>query len=304
MKAAVQHTRSRRTSNSLSNNFPQSLYVIGLGQMGGSWVLASRKKKIFARIAGWDIRPEVRKRAATELQLQMMKFQHGMMESDMVVLAVPIHEIMKYLVRICQHFNRPLILDLGSTKSEIMKWVEKQHADLRFVGGHPLAGTEKPGPAGWNELLFENRPFFLCPRKNGTSSTVDLKTVRTVLTKLGANPAAVDPDVHDRVLAFTSHLPYVVAVSLIKAFVDSAFTSHSLFAGPGFESTTRLALSSPQMVQGIIRTNRDNIVDALESFENALHLIKNQIYRKDWVNLLRELKQIQARKRVLSHDKD
>jgi len=298
----VQHTRSRRTSNSLLNNFPQSVYVIGLGQMGGSWVLASRKKKIFARIAGWDVRPKVRRRAVTELQLQIMKFQQGMMESDMVVLAVPIQEIMKYLVRICQHFNRPLILDLGSTKAEIMKYVEKQHADLRFVGGHPLAGTEKSGPAGWDELLFENRPFFLCPKESGTSSTDDLKTVWIVLTKLGANPMTVDPYAHDRVLAFTSHLPYVVAVSLIKTVVDSAFTSQSLFAGPGFESMTRLALSSPQMVQGIIRTNRDNIVDVLESFENSLHLIKNQIYRKDWANLLRELKQIRTRKQALSHD--
>lgn len=263
-------------------------------------MLASQKKRVFSRIAGWDIRPDVRKKASIQLELPIVEFDQGILHSDIVALAAPVHEIMKYLKRISQFPRRQLIFELGSTKSEVMKWVNDQHPDFRFVGGHPFTGTEKPGSAGWDERLFENRPFFLCPRKNGTSSLADLKIVCKILMKLGASPLEVDPVVHDCVLAYTSHLPYFVAASLVKTAFRNSTILNLHFVGSGFSDTTRLALSSPEMIEGIVRTNRENILDALQAFEHQLRTIKNLIYRSEWSRLVKELRAIQRMKQGTS----
>lgn len=296
----VGHGNIRRINVSLRIRLPQKVYVIGLGQMGGSWVLASRKNKIFTSIAGWDIRDEVRRKAAAELRLKLMDFDEGIRYAEMVVLAVPVPTILTYLARISRLSHRSIILDFGSTKAQIMKLVEKQYPDLHFVGGHPFAGTEKSRETGWDERNFEERTFFLC-RSNNSSSALDTKLVRSILVKLGANLVEMDPVVHDRILAFTSHLPYCAAAMVVKTHMQSSFSSNPVYLGPGFESTTRLALSSTEMIEGIVRTNRENILNALRAFEKSLREFRSLIYLKDWQRLRLSLREIQTHRQRSLH---
>ncbi len=230
--------------------------VIGLGQIGGSIVMSLRKRNSPYHITGIDMSRKRLKLLKPLLDQASIDVRNSR-SSDLVVLCMHFEDIRRFLMRSA---GNQLLLDVCSGKEKLLQIADRRN--LRFVGGHPLAGNEFQGEKGWRDDLFVNAPFFLCPAKN--VSPKDVRLARKFVRDLGSKPVPVDPALHDRYLAVTSHLPALLSGLLVEMARD---VPHS-FRGPGFRSMTRLASTSPELLETFRASNDKNIRQA------AAHLRK------------------------------
>jgi prephenate dehydrogenase len=223
------------------DGFPGSVTIYGTGLIGASFGLALKKSNPGIRIYGVDS-PEVLGRAQRRGAVDE-GVEQAPNPTDLVILAAPVGAILKLLGEIPVG---PCILDAGSTKVEICRKAAGHL--LPFVGGHPMTGSEKPGPEAASAELFEMAPFFLCP----VSSTPDsaLSLVMRVVEAIGARPVVMSAEEHDRVVAQLSHLPQVLSTLL----ADQTSEQRGL-AGPGWKSFTRLAASPFHVWHDILQTS-------------------------------------------------
>ena len=234
--------------------------IVGLGQIGGSLALALAKTGKY-QVFGLDKDEAIKKAIEEKIDGQFDTLDELKDSVDFLILAAPILVNEKILDSI-ESFGG-IIMDTGSTKQRIMEIAKRKK--LKFVGGHPLCGTEKKGPESWNANLFENQKFFL----SGNLRRKDKKVVETIVQDVGAIPVWIEPEIHDTVMAYTSHMPYVIALALTR--LSSKYAD---FWGPGIKSTTRLAAQNPDMAFDILLTNRKNVEDALQDFSNVLMELK------------------------------
>jgi prephenate dehydrogenase len=257
----------------------ETLTVIGLGLMGGSVAMAARKRALANRVIGVD-----RQREALNFSIQTGIIDEGFLEpseaieaSDLVVVCTPVDQIAADVVTaasLCQPGT--LLTDVGSTKLGIIKAVENAlPADTLFVGGHPLAGSEKSGATNSRPDLFEGRLVILVSTAKTTSAALDRITEFWV--SLGANVEVMEPEAHDRAVAWTSHLPHMVASAL------SAVLPRGLEAmcATGFRDTTRIASGDPLTWSPILLENRKPILDSLSQLDECLSSIRQALMRAD-----------------------
>lgn len=217
-------------------------------------------------------------------------------KSDIVVLASPVETIIGHLKAIAPHLEPgTLVTDVGSTKSEIMRTAAASvPRGVHFVGGHPIAGSEKTGVGAGDSSLFDGRVWALCPFPDTTDEAL-LKAVDFV-EDLRAVPLTIEPEEHDRVLAMTSHVPQILAITLVHAALQEDL-EHRLLdvtAGRGFKDLTRIAASDFDMWKGVFETNRHSIAAMLERFESSLAEVKKHLAAGD----IRELwEEVSARRR-------
>jgi prephenate dehydrogenase len=209
-------------------------------------------------------------------------------DGDLVVLATPVRTIRDLLGKMPRG---PLIVDVGSTKSAIL--AEASRRRLRFVGCHPIAGTEVPGAAGAQKNLFRGKVCIVTP-VSGTRGE-DLSRARRLWKHLGSTVILMSPKAHDRLLARFSHLPHVLAYALMATPV--ADKPRGIFAGLGsFRSATRVAGSEPAMWRDILLENRDNVLPVLDGFTRNLEILKGLLTRRDAAGLHRYLLRARARR--------
>lgn len=232
--------------------------IIGLGQVGGSIVIRLRNKQKPYFITGIDTS---RKR----LHLLRDSLDHGANRwdaaatADLVVVCLHYSLTEKYLVQ--ANPNR-LVMDVCSGKAKLVRLANNKQ--LRFIGGHPMAGNEFAVEQGWRKDLFEKAPFFLCPSASATDQ--DLATAKKFVRDLGAKPSVVDALQHDRFVAITSHFPTILANMLSRVADDVP----SEFRGPGFQSMTRLAKTSPDLMKTFLESNEDQILRAAKQMQKLL----------------------------------
>ena len=247
--------------------------ILGTGLVGGSVGLALRQKKVL-RI-GFD-RPEVLRKALKKKAINRgaKSLQEVVKETDLVVLAMPVGEILGLLPKLAGMIPaEALITDVGSTKAEICNLASK---GLRnFIGGHPLAGKAEGGIENAEAELFTGKNWFLCPKGNSAA----LARLKTFVRMLGARPVVVEPEKHDRLLAVTSHLPQLVSTLLAATVADllgGETKKLPVFAGAGLRDTTRLARSPFSVWGGILASNQQEVGRALELFaQKAAELTDN-----------------------------
>ncbi len=250
--------------------------VVGLGLIGGSIALAARRARSAAVIVGVDneaVLHNALARGVVDLASERLDIVTG---ADLVILAAPVHENLK-LVREVVPFVSPaaLVTDVGSTKRAIVEAASALKGSLTFVGGHPVAGAASSGIDSATADLFTGRPWVL---------TADAGTPREAVTRLcafvralGAEPHTMSAAEHDRVLAFTSHLPQLASSALMRVIGNGAGERGLELAGPGLMDTTRLAESSVEMWRDICATNADNISVALEELIGTLDRLRAHI---------------------------
>lgn len=250
--------------------------IIGLGLMGGSLALALRGW--CAGVYGIDSDLEVIKLALHERIVDHAsddpaKFLPGV---NMVILATPIPSILDLLQQLPDFTPNPcIVLDLGSTKRLIVD--SMSHLPDRFdpIGGHPLCGREKLSLANADGNLFRDAPFLLTPLKR--TSARALSAARQIISAIGAAEITVDAVKHDRSLASTSHLPFLLS----SALVLSTPQADAPFIGSGFRSNSRLAATPASMMSGILESNRDNVLESLGHFRSALDEIEAALRSND-----------------------
>jgi prephenate dehydrogenase len=261
------------------------ILILGLGLMGGSLAMALRGhcERIFAYDPDEDVIQFARDIQAIDEGSTSLEEFFG--KANIIILAAPVKQIIllvKQLSRIQD--GNPVVIDLGSTKTEIVKVMDELPERFQPIGGHPMCGKEKSSIHHSEPDLFKGSVFLLTPLERTT--TVALETATQMIRLVGATPLLLDPVTHDRLTAATSHFPYLMANILAQiTSLDAQFV-----LGPGFRSTSRLAGSSPDMMLDILATNRENILPLIDRFSIQLEKIKKSLEEENYADLLNDLR--------------
>jgi prephenate dehydrogenase len=245
----------------------RTLGIVGVGLIGGSVGLA-------AKGSGWDVvgvdRPDVLEEAVHHGAIHRASTLKEVRGADLVVLAAPISRVRGLIGDLAP--TDALITDVASAKGAIVHEAEERR--LRFVGGHPMAGSQLSGVASARANLFEGARYFLTP--TGRTAPDDYREVSGFVRGLGAVPTAVDPGKHDLLMAALSHLPHLMAAALLKVASDISPEALS-FAGPSFRDLTRVGASNPELWSDILAENAPALGEALGAFAGAMAHLGSEI---------------------------
>lgn len=261
--------------------------IIGLGLLGTSLGMALRGGGYFR--LGWTRRPEIRRWAIDHdvLDETCDTIEEVLNRADLTVLALPIPEISNYIEKYAQFWRSgAVVTDLGSVKSCIMSSAAKHliPRGVHFIGSHPMAGNEKSGPESAIPGLYNNADVFLCSLPD--SPTEPLEFVETFWQSIGSHVVRIEASLHDELVAYTSHVPHIIASSLVLSVLDvtDAQTRLERSAGcaGGFRDTSRIASSNPAMWREIIEHNRAAVLAAMQDFEKKYNFYKQIIESGDF----------------------
>ncbi len=266
--------------------------IIGVGLLGGSFGMAVRKAGVADRVAGVDLDPVTLERARERGAIDegFLDLAEGVAAADVVVLATPVRSILEMLPVLTPVLGRETILfDLGSTKEAIVCAAAGLAGITRYVGGHPMAGTEHSGIEHADDGLLRGATFALVPPPEVDDGAVDLLT--DLVRRIGAHPVVISAERHDRIVSVTSHLPYLLSVVLALAAESMARGEDRLgaFTASGFRDTTRLAASNVRVMADICLTNRRPLLRAVEEARRLLDDLAAQIEQGNETELVRML---------------
>jgi prephenate dehydrogenase len=256
--------------------------VIGLGLIGGSMAKDLRRTKFATEIIGVDNHPE-NARIALEMGLadRIESMNVAVKEADIVIVAIPVDKIVQLLPHILDHISTSAtVIDVGSTKREIAAAVKDHPLRGNFIPSHPMSGTENSGPSAVIEHLFDNKICIICD--HDMCRPQHLALAEKMFQSLGMPIAYMTSDEQDHTTAFISHLPHATSFALANAVL--AIEDRNIIfdlASAGFQSTVRLAKSSPQMWSPIFWQNRDYIYEALEVYIHHLEEFKESLKNND-----------------------
>jgi prephenate dehydrogenase len=258
------------------------LAVVGLGLIGGSMAKDLRRSKFATEIIGVDNHPENAK-IALEMGIadRIESLATAVKEADIVIVAIPVDKIVLLLPTILDHISASTtVIDVGSTKREIAEAVKDHPLRGNFVPSHPMSGTENSGPFAAIEHLFESKICIICDHQK--SRPQHLALVEKMYQSMGMSIAYMSSDEQDHTTAFISHLPHVTSFVLANDVlaIEERNIIFDLASG-GFQSTVRLAKSSPQMWSPIFWQNRDYICEALEVYIHHLEEFKESLKNND-----------------------
>lgn len=260
------------------------LIIIGLGLIGGSVAVGARKrglvKEVFAVNRSADTLQFALDNGIADQTFQSIDLAlQGATEADLILLGAPVLSMGPILEQVHQHLKADAtITDVGSAKNILVEQTREIWSELpaNFVPGHPIAGSEKFGVQAANGDLFEQHRVILTP--TGQESDVHLQRVRQLWIGLGSEVDEMTPEHHDKVLAATSHLPHILAFTLVDQLSSMEEQTEVLrYAAGGFRDFSRIAGSDPVMWRDILIANRDSISKRIEEFELHLDKLKNAL---------------------------
>jgi prephenate dehydrogenase len=260
-----------------------SIAVIGVGLMGGSLGLAARERLGVESVWGYS---RTRRTLSEALELGAITNAAGSVEeaaaaADIVFIATPVRTILD-MARQALAASGPgcIITDMGSTKSRIMSSLTVEEQD-RFIGGHPVCGSETAGVGNAREELFDRATYFLTMGESVDPSKYEM--LHGFLAGIGARPTAIDPDSHDRIMALVSHLPHVLASSAMNQVGSVSLDGREalLSAGPSFRDLTRTAGSNPRVWTDIFMENRHWLADACKVHIESIEQIREALDEGD-----------------------
>ncbi len=256
--------------------------IVGLGLMGGSLALALRGK--CAVVIGVARRPELVELAVQSnmVDAAYLDLRLAVAQADIVVLATPVLQIIASIpeVAACMR-SGALLMDLGSAKAQVVEAMNTIPVEIAAVGGHPMCGKELGGLESADPSLFEGATFVLTPTKRTTGAAMAL--AHEMVAATGANPLVLDAEQHDCAAAVISHLPYLLAISLMHAEkeADRHDPLVGMLAASGFRDTTRIAASQVEMMLDTLLTNRQAVEAALALFEKKLAEVRSLLDSPD-----------------------
>ena len=257
---------------------------IGLGIIGGSIVKAVSNKGLAECVVAYNRNPDITRLALKEgtIQIAAYEIDDSFKDCDIIFVCVPVDIIPSVVRKLSGIVNKDCILtDVGSTKNDVIKAIENINMPCQFIGGHPMAGSEATGYKAARHNLFENAYYVLTPLK-GTGENYINKLTQFVKS-FGALPIVLEPEEHDYATAAISHVPHVLASSLVNTINeldDDKKLMHTLAAG-GFRDITRIASSSPEIWKSICFANKDNIISILSIFTGKIDQYVNSLNSYD-----------------------
>ncbi len=274
--------------------------IVGVGLIGGSLAIQLHEKKISARLIGVEINQEHAKKAL-ELELvdEITPLDEAIASSDVVVLALPVDKLVELLPYVLDKLDKQVVVDLGSTKSQLTEAVKNHPKRGRYVATHPMWGTEYSGPQAAVRGAFENKAVIIC---NAEDSDEDaLEWVKYMYKKIGMHSLEMESKAHDLHAAYVSHISHITSFALANTVLQKEKEEQAIFelASAGFESTVRLAKSNPAMWVPIFMQNKENVLDVLKEHIAQLTRFKESIEKDDCEYLMRLIEEANKIKKIL-----
>lgn len=276
----------------------QKIAIVGVGLIGGSLGLALNKHRNDLEITGFD-KPDVLDKALKRqaIDIPAASLQDAVSEADLVILAVPIARILHLTTEIAPFLKTgAIVTDVGSVKLPVVSHAREVLPDtVTFIGGHPMAGSEKSGVHHADPYLFENATYVFCP-PDGMAETdfgAAYADLVDIFQSIGARIFVLPAARHDRIAAAVSHLPQLLAVTLMN-YVSRHHDNDDAFlqlAAGGFRDMTRIASSSFEMWRDILVANEGPILDMLGGFATDLQKMRNRVFGSDLEDLQQSFQQ-------------
>lgn len=264
--------------HAVGNREQLKITIIGLGLIGGSLARALNERMGIRNIIAINRSGEALRQALEDgtIRLGFTGLDASVYDSDVIFLCTPVKRALQYIDALSGKV-RPdcIITDVGSTKGELVAHVNAMENPPCFIGGHPMAGTEKAGYASGFAHLFENAYYILTPCNSTPQAAIDCLT--DLARGIGAIPVVMDAYEHDRVTGGISHIPHIIASALVNMVkeLDSPEGGMQMLAAGGFRDITRIASSSPEMWESIVLSNKFRLKELLDYFEKILESFKS-----------------------------
>jgi len=263
---------------------PTEITIIGLGLIGGSLAKAIKKKPGPVGITAVDSDSNTLDTALSDgvIAKGYTSLCEDIFNSDIIFICTPLKQTISYIIQLAPHVRKDCIItDVCSTKLKITQFVDSMKDPPCFVGGHPMAGTEKSGYANSFAHLFENAYYVLTPSASTRGEALDV--LMELIKEIGAIPAVMTPEEHDRAAGAISHLPHIVAASLVNLVreLDNEKGTMKLLAAGGFRDITRIASSSPALWESIVSDNREQLSELLPLFIKSLENFYSKLQNND-----------------------
>jgi prephenate dehydrogenase len=277
-----------------------NVFVVGVGLIGGSLCLDI--KKMFPKVKIYGIDSSVEN---LDLAVKLNLIDHktsldNLNKADLVLISTPVDVANKIIIDVLNTINsKSLVIDFGSTKTNICSKVKNHKKRKNYLASHPIAGTEFSGPKAAFSGLFSNKTIILCDTEK--TDTNLLNTAENIFRSMHMNIRYMDSFSHDKHIAYVSHLSHISSFMLGKTVMDKEKNENNIFdmAGSGFESTVRLAKSSPEMWAPIFELNKKNIVESLEEYIMNLNSFKNLLQNDNFGELKNQMTQTNYIKKIL-----
>lgn len=258
--------------------------IVGTGLIGGSLAISLKSKGVATHIIGVD-QHEGNLKKALELGIidEGATLEAAMQRSTLIILAIPVDGLLKVLPSMLDNAGpQQVIMDVGSTKEKILALVADHSHRGRFVAAHPMAGTEYSGPEAAIPNLFTGKTMVLCDVKNSDEDAVEI--VEDMVDKLQMRLVYMNAEEHDLHTAYVSHISHITSFALALTVLQKEKEHGRIFelASGGFESTVRLAKSSPDMWVPIFKHNRHNVLDVLDEHIHQLQQMKDLLEKEDY----------------------
>ena len=274
--------------------------IVGVGLIGGSLAIQVHEKKISARLIGVDANPD-HAQQAMELELvdEIMNLDDAIAASDVIILAIPVDKLVDLLPSIMDKIENQVVLDLGSTKYQLIESIKNHPKRGRYVATHPMWGTEYSGPQAAVRGAFENKAVIIC---NAEESDADaLEWVKGMYKKIGMHLLEMEAKAHDLHAAYVSHISHITSFALANTVLEKEKEELAIFelASAGFESTVRLAKSNPAMWVPIFMQNKENVLDVLKEHIAQLERFKESLEKEDNEYLMRLIEDANKIRRII-----
>jgi cyclohexadieny/prephenate dehydrogenase len=277
--------------------------IIGLGLIGSSIARAVRENMPTAALSGYDADPETREAARALHLVDDVADTAGAAVTDaaLVIFCVPVGVIGALAEEIAPDLPAEAIIsDVGSSKAGVMAALHKALPNHTVIPAHPVAGTERSGPEAGFASLFHNRWCILTP--DGSTDAAKVAQLQSFWEKLGANVEIMDAEHHDLVLAVTSHLPHLIAYTIVGTASDLESVTQSeviKYSAGGFRDFTRIAASDPTMWRDVFLTNKDAVLEMLQRFSEDLTALQRAIRVGDGDQLFEHFARTRAIRRSI-----
>jgi prephenate dehydrogenase len=265
----------------------KKIAIVGVGLIGGSLALQLHEKKISSRLIGVEAN-ELHAQKALELELvdEILPLDEAIQHSDVIILAIPVDSMVTLLPEVLNKIDDQIVIDLGSTKSQLVDAVTDHPKRGRYVAAHPMWGTEYSGPEAAVRGAFEKVAVAICNANESDEDAVEW--TRNMFGKIGMRLLEMDAYAHDLHAAYVSHISHITSFALANTVLEKEKEEGAIFdlASAGFESTVRLAKSNPAMWVPIFKQNRENVLDVLNEHISQLRKFKSCLEKENYDYLL------------------
>ena len=261
----------------------RTIAVVGLGLMGGSLSLVLKAKQKGIRIIGVENNAlHAQQAMALQLADEILPLPEAIANSSLIILAIPVDVTVALLPGILDLLTHQTVIDMGSTKKNIIDAIASHVKRGRFVATHPMWGTEFSGPKAAVNDAFTGKAVVICDKEKSDDDA--LAVVENLYADLGMHPVYMNSTDHDLHTAYISHISHITSFALANTVLEREKEENTIFelASAGFESTVRLAKSNPAMWVPIFKQNRENVLDVLNEHISQLRKFKSCLEKENY----------------------